>query len=434
VSADGSRAAVGLDPGRVLAWSTSTGEILVDEAGEFIASALEWGPRGRGLLLSTESRNSYLWRAEPLAELFELRGGGPELLTAEFVHDGRNALLVDRSGRLQLIATPRSNAAREARSPGAVVWEQEVPGGLSCASSVTSSGHLLTVSTRGEATLWCLASEDLRLDRVRTVDAGEGAASCSLSADGAFALLVAEDGLAHLWEPLKGRLDEVEGSRDATVHSLLSDGRVALGQPDGRVLITDGLTLPAPFDEEGLHPVITMALSPDGQRLAACYFPYFVTTWSLKSSQIVGGRVTVMRTDRLIWSEDSQQIAVGSKVAGNTFRILEVAVGSNSPRNLPVKAGFMSGAFATAGRIVIAGGRDGSAYVFGEAPEPALIFDLHSAPVTSVSLGHERALSSDESGRAFLWPTNPSKVAAACLPRPVDDWEQERIDGSVSDG
>ena len=45
VSADGSRAAVALEPGRVFAWSTSTGEVLVDETGEFIAGGLEWGNR-----------------------------------------------------------------------------------------------------------------------------------------------------------------------------------------------------------------------------------------------------------------------------------------------------------------------------------------------------------------------------------------------------
>jgi WD40 repeat protein len=433
VSADGSRAAVGLEPRRVFAWSTSTGEVLVDEAGEFIADALEWGPRGRHLFLSTESRNAYLWRAEPLAELFEVRGEGPELLTAEFVEDGRRALLVDRSGLLQLIATPRSSAAKGARSPGAVVWEQQVPGGLSCASPVTPSGHLLTVSTRGEATLWRLNSEELLPEQERTVDAGGAAETCTLSLDGAFALLVAKDGLAHLWEPLKDRFEEVEGSREATALSLLTEGRVALGQPDGRILITGNLTLPPPFDDERRHPVLTMALSPDGRRLAACYLPTIVAAWDLERAEVVGGRVAVMRTDRLVWSNDSRRIAVGSEEFGPTCRIVDIEAARTSPRDLPFEAGLMSAAFARGSEFLVAGAKDGGAYLFGSAPEPALIFGLHSAPVTSLCLGQERALSSDERGRTFLWPTNPSEIAASSLPRPVDDWEQKRIDGSVSD-
>ncbi|MBL6757868.1 MAG: protein kinase [Planctomycetes bacterium] len=434
VSADGSRAAVGIDSGRVFAWSTSTGKVLVDETGEFIADGLEWGPAGLRLLLSSESRNAYLWRAEPLAELFEVRAAGPELLTAEFVDDGSSALLVDQSGLLQLIATPRSNAVDGAPSPGAVVWEQEVPGGLSCASSVTPSGHLLTVSTRGEATLWRLDPEDLQLEQERTVDAVSAAETCALSLDGAFALLVAEDGLAHLWEPSQESLDEVEGSREATAHCLLTEGRVALGQPDGRILITGGLTLPPPFDNERPHPILTMALSPDGRRLAACYLPTIVAAWDLKRAEVVGERVRVMRTDRLVWSDDSRRVAVGSKASGPTCRIVDVEAARSSPRDLPFEAGLMSAAFARGSEFLVAGAKNGGAYLFGSAPEPELIFGLHSAPVTSLCLDRERALSSDERGRTFLWPISPSAVAAHCLARPVDDWEQKRIDGSVSDG
>ena len=434
VSADGTRAAVALEPGRVFAWSTSTGEVLVDEAGEFIAGGLEWGQAGRRLLLSTESRNAYLWRAEPLAELFEVRAAGPELLTAAFVDNGSCALLVDRSGRLQLIATPRSNAVDDAPSPGAVVWEQEVPGELSCASSITPSGHLLTVSTRGEATLWRLDPEELELEQERTVDTVSTAETCALSLDGAFALLVAEDGLAHLWEPSQESLVEVEGSQEATAHCLLTEGRVALGQPDGRILITGGLTLPAPFDDERPHPILTMALSPDGRRLAACYLPTIVAAWDLERAEVVGERVRVMRTDRLIWSDDSRQVAVGSKASGPTFRIVDVEAARSSPRDLPFEAGLMSAAFVRGSEFLVAGAKDGGAYLFGSEPEPELVFGLHSAPVTSLCLDQERALSSDERGRTFLWPTSPSAVASRCLARPVDDWEQKRIDGSVSDG
>jgi WD40 repeat protein len=434
VSADGSRAAVGLDSGRVFAWSTSTGEILLDETGEFIASGLQWGPAGRRLLLSSESRNAYLWRAEPLAELFEVRGEGPEFLTAEFVDDGRHALLVDCDGLVQLIATPRSNAVEGAPSPGAVVWEQETADGLSCASSVTPSGHLLTVSARGEATLWRLDSEDLRLEQERTVNAVRPAEACALAADGAFALLIAEDGLSHLWETSQERLEEVEGSREATARCLLAEGRVALGQSDGRILITAGPTLSPLFSDEEQHPVLTMALSPDGRRLAACYLPYSVAAWDLEREEIVGERVTVMRTDRIVWNHDSRRIAVGSEVFGPTFRVVDVEAAQWSPRSLPFEAGLMTAASARGSELLVAGAKDGGAYLFGSAPEPKLIFGLHSAPVTSLCLDRERALSSDERGRTFLWPTNPSETAAAALPRPVDDWEQERIDGSVSDG
>ena len=434
VSADGSRAAVALEPGRIFAWSVKSDEVLVDEAGEFRPAGLSWTATGRHALLTTKSLNAYLWRAEPRAELFEVRGEGPEFLTAEFVDDGRHALLVDRDGLVRLIATPRSNAVEGAPSPGAVVWERETADGLSCASAVTPSGHLLTVSTRGEATLWRLDPEDLRLELERTVDAVGAAAACELATDGAFALLVAEDGLAHLWQTSQERLEEVEGSREATARCLLTEGRVALGQSDGRIQITAGPTLSPPFSDEEQHPVLTMALSPDGRRLAACYLPYSVAAWDLERAEIVGERVTVMRTDRIVWNDDSRRMAVGSEVFGPTFRVVDVETAQWSPRSLPFEAGLMTAASARGSELLVAGAKDGGAYLFGSAPEPELIFGLHSAPVTSLCLDRERALSSDERGRTFLWPTNPSEIAATSLPRPVDDWEQKRIDGSVSDG
>ena len=125
---------------------------------------------------------------------------------------------------------------------------------------------------------------------------------------------------------------------------------------------------------------------------------------------------------------------MGSKVFGPTFRVVDVEAARSSPRNLPFEAGLMIAATVSGSERLVAGAKDGGAYLFGAAPEPELIFGLHSAPVTSVCVDRERALSSDERGRTFLWPMSPSAVASRCLARPVDDWEQKRIDGSVSDG
>jgi len=63
VSADGARAAVALEPGRVFAWSVLSGEVLVDETGEFRPAGLSWSASGRRLVLTTISRNAYVWRA-----------------------------------------------------------------------------------------------------------------------------------------------------------------------------------------------------------------------------------------------------------------------------------------------------------------------------------------------------------------------------------
>jgi len=447
VSADGTRAAVALKPGRVLAWLVATGDILADETGEFIADSLSWTNRGRRLLMTTESRNAYLWRAEPLPELFEVREAGPGLLTAEFIGDGRRALLVDRSGRLQLIATPHRSRGVIGHSPGKILWEMELPRSLECASKIPPSGHLLTIDVRGKAALWRVDPEGDQLELEHTVNLGRTATASSLTADGTFGLFTCEDGSAHLWEPARGTLIEVDGSRQATSCCLLEGGRVALGQPDGQIRLLgdptrhrpfDDPALLPPFDDPRLHPVLTMALSPDGRQLAACYSPTFVVTWNLETLEVVGRRVTVLRTDSLLWSNDCSQIAVGARVAGNTFKIINVATATASPRVLPIKAGLTSASFSTEDGLAVVGARDGRAYVFGAAPEAKLTFGLHSAAVNTVDLDTRgpvtRALSSDDDGGLYLWPLRPTPVASASLARGVDDWEQQRIDGSVSDG
>jgi len=366
VSADGTRAAVALKPGRVLAWLVATGDILADETGEFIADSLSWTNRGRRLLMTTESRNAYLWRAEPLPELFEVREAGPGLLTAEFIGDGRRALLVDRSGRLQLIATPHRSRGVIGHSPGKILWEMELPRSLECASKIPPSGHLLTIDVRGKAALWRVDPEGDQLELEHTVNLGRTATASSLTADGTFGLFTCEDGSAHLWEPARGTLIEVDGSRQATSCCLLEGGRVALGQPDGQIRLLgdptrhrpfDDPALLPPFDDPRLHPVLTMALSPDGRQLAACYSPTFVVTWNLETLEVVGRRVTVLRTDSLLWSNDCSQIAVGARVAGNTFKIINVATATASPRVLPIKAGLTSASFSTEDGLAVVGAR-----------------------------------------------------------------------------
>ena len=181
-----------------------------------------------------------------------------------------------------------------------------------------------------------------------------------------------------------------------------------------------------------------MALSPDSRRLAACYFPTFVTIWNLTSEEVVGERVTVSRVNQLAWSADGLQIATGAEVAGPTFRIIDTMTTTPSPRDLPREAGPTTAAFVAGTDLVVTGTKAGKAYVFGGSSEPVLVFAEHSTSLVTLAVDGgndgQRVLSSDEGGTVFVWPLTPSPVAKARLARAVDDWEQEKIDGSVSDG
>jgi hypothetical protein len=232
-------------------------------------------------------------------------------------------------------------------------------------------------------------------------------------------------------------LTDVEGAASSTARCALPGGVFAFGQGDGGILLSDGRALPAPFDDGRQHPVVAMALSPDGARLAACYFPTFVAAWDLASGEAVGGRVTVSRADRLSWSADGSRIAVGAPVAGPTFRVIDVETSEWSARELPREAGPRVATFVPGTDRVVVGAENGEVHVFGRERGARLIFPLHGAPLATIAVdahGDEaRALSADADGRVFVWPLNPEAAAARRLAHGVDDWERLWVDGGLRD-
>ncbi|MGD2017002.1 MAG: protein kinase [Planctomycetota bacterium] len=435
VSADGSRAAIVLQPSRVFAWSTETGAVLLDEVGEFVADSIQWGPAGRRLLVSTESRNAYLWRAEPSVELLPVRASGPPLLIARFVEGGDAALLVDREGRMELIATPREEPGGAAPPAGTRLWSRTSGAELRCASDLTAGGAFGTVGADGRVAIWQVDADASTVSETGSLDLGRAVDEVLISPDGAALLLMAPDGRSAALEAASMTLKEVEGGASSTARCALPGGVFAFGQGDGGILLSDGRSLPAPFDDGRQHPVVAMALSPDGARLAACYFPTFVATWDLASGEAVGGRVTVSRADRLSWSADGTRIAVGAPVAGPTFRVIDVEASTVSPRELSREAGPRVATFVPGADQVVVGAENGEVHVFGPESGARLVFPLHGAPLATIAVdahGDEaRALSADADGRVFVWPLNPEAAAARRLAHGVDDWERLWVDGGL---
>ena len=441
ISLDGQLVACALNPGRLLAWSIASGELVLDERGDFVPESLKWVWDSRRLLVTTRSGNVYLWRTEPIPELVQLQESGAEVKLCAFLEQGASALVVCADGASSIYSV-RSEAQplepRDHAMIGSARWRDPAPTEVSRAAAAANTDRWVLAHSSLDVEYWGWPeAEDAPLAMQRTRAQGP-IAELLISDEADQVAWRLEDGTAFLWRPGEGPQGVRKLSDDAS-SICLAHGRAGayLGQESGDIHCPDGSILKSPFKESAGHAALALSVSPDGKKLAAGYFPYFVAVWEVATGNRVGPGVLVSRIGKIEWSKSSELIALGTEEGGGTLRTLVVGAKKAVAWSIPRQAGVVDLAAGGPRNEFLVACRNGEAFFFDGGKEPRVFFPLHSSPLTCVAMspgvGDARAISGDEAGCVYVWPLDPEAAAERRIARRVDEWERRLIRGPLTE-
>lgn len=420
----------------VRVWHVKSGQLSREHRVEKRSFLLRWSPSGQSLLSAGISHFVFFWNHRRSPAGFRIGPKKHPLDWAAFTAHGERAVIADRAGRVDWIATPR--VAGEA-VPGETVRSlaEHGPGPVVCA--LAGQSPVVVSGGRDGRVVW----QDLR-DPSTLREQGphvQGIRQVALAPDGQTVAFINGIGLLFLWKPGANSITRPAPIDQPYEQVTFSPDGLLVGAGDGlgNTLVwrvADGtLVMEGRPDwnspQTTRHPVVALGFAADSSQVFAATDRYYLHTWSLDTA------TPVEKRDRHKWHRwmsvlpDGHVLTIGA--GPGSFH----ASGALEPRKPATRHSDSITAFAThpEGHWIATGSKDHTVLISDWRLGTTLCrFDLHEGPITHVAFsplpGDDRVLSTSEDGTLALWHVDPVPHARAMAPhglflhelRELDDW------------
>jgi WD40 repeat protein len=394
-SPDGSRLVTASYDGTARLWDAVTGDARAELNGHGgTVYTARFDPNGTAVVTAGQDGTARVWDAATGSELEVLSGHTRPVYDAAFSPDGRSVVTASDDG------TARIWQVRTGASVAVLVGHEE---GVYAAAFSPDGSRILTASEDGTARIWDAADGA----QIAVLRAGEVALNgASFSADGELVVTASEDGTARIW-------DAETGSLRATLRGHRGEVNAAIFSSDGSLVLTSGSDSSARVWDVASGQLLTILRGHEGEVLSGSFSEsgLVVTAgedgvarvWDpLSSGSILseeeGFVAQVAFTpdgDRIVTASDA-----GVRIWTREGELLTTSGAEDAP--------YFSEAVSPDGRLVAAGGRSGTAYVW-RIDDGELVAELrgHEAEIphgdVAFSPDSRRVLTGSFDGTARLW-------------------------------
>jgi cytochrome c len=213
----------------------------------------------------------------------------------------------------------------------------------------------------------------------------------AVSADGKSAITGSFDTSAIRWSFERNAAEQVLRFHESAVNAvaILKDGRLATGGEDGKVAIwKPGEPVPSQTFEGHTAPIVSLAVSPDGNTIASASWDRTIRLWPL-----AGGAPRILEghsqnVNGVAFTGDGKNLVSAGYDA--TVRIWPLA-GSGSPVIVTLPAALNAVALAPDGEIAAAAA-DGRVFFVGPGGEKRDEISAMESPIISLSVSPDGAL------------------------------------------
>ncbi|MCF8478667.1 MAG: c-type cytochrome [Pseudolabrys sp.] len=209
----------------------------------------------------------------------------------------------------------------------------------------------------------------------------------AISADGKHAISGSFDTSAIRWSLERQVAEQVMRGHDAAVNAVVyvKDGRIATAGADGKIAIwTPGKPVPDRILEGHKGPIVTLAVSPDGQTLASGSWDRTIRLWPLTAGKVSEAPRVLegnsQNVNGVAFTPDGQALVSAGYDA--TLRIWSLAKGGGTiVRNMPTPLNTV--AVAPDGEIIAAGA---TGKVFFVSAKGNLEAEIEASPTPVIDL------------------------------------------------
>ena len=323
-------------PSTVIAQSGAPVEIVPQiEHGNVITSNV-FSPDGKLTLTTSHDNTARLWDAETGVLLRSFSGFGAAIYGGAFSPDGKHALTGGHDRAIRMWETSSGKLVRTLIDPE--------PHGLVRAIAHAPNGkHAFSGTIHTAIRVWDLSSGELAS---KLSGHTSSVNTLSLSKDGTRLLSGSDDKSLILWDvPGRKLIHRMNGHTETIVAAAISqDGSLlASGSKDGTVCLWDGRTgkpirilqrqpgPPAPPDtaEKFWRGVASVAISAEGNEIAAGYFDTTLQVWQARSGAHVRTMTIADRALALAYHPGGKTLLAGGF---NRSRMLDTATGATPSR------------------------------------------------------------------------------------------------------
>ena len=360
-SPDGKRLASAGGDCAVRVWDAATGkETLTLKGSADVVDSMAFSPDGRRLATGSKDARVMIWDAATAQETLTLKGRKPSL------YSGRSVAFSPDGKRLA-----SNNDAR-------TVWLWDIATGNETLALEGYSGVVLCVAFSPDGKRLASASED---GTVRLWEASTGQESLTLkghrgrvesvafSADGKRLASASWDHTVRLWDAATGQETLTLKQRTAVEHVAFSaDGKRLAFDDDTTVKVLDPDTGQEALTLKGhTGPVLSVAFSPDGKRLASTSADATVRVWDPATGQkVLTLKGHTAQVESVAFSPDGERIASGGW--DKTVRLWDAATGQETLTFKELDQPVDSVAFSPDGKRLASIGLDGTVKIWDARP------------------------------------------------------------------